>query len=54
MAEYTLQFEKNMNSLDYFEGIEKMLTGLLEMDTRLGVVTSKDRNQFEKETQRFR
>lgn len=53
LAEYTLQFEKNMNSLDYFEGIEKMLTGLLEMDTRLGVVTSKDRNQFEKETQRF-
>lgn len=53
LAEYMFQFEKNMNSLDYFEGVEKMLTDLLEMDTRLGVVTSKDRNQFEKETQRF-
>ncbi|EQM52878.1 phosphoglycolate phosphatase [Lactiplantibacillus plantarum EGD-AQ4] len=53
LAEYTVEFEKNMNSLDYFEGIEKMFADLLEMDIRLGVVTSKDQRQFEKETQHF-
>ena len=50
---YTVEFDKSVNELTYFTGIEQMLNALLTMNIKVGVVTSKDRVQFDKEIGQF-
>lgn len=53
LARYLIEFNENMNELTYFVGVEQMLDDLLAMNLTVGVVTSKDRVQFDKEVSHF-
>lgn len=53
LDEYMVDFERHIDQLTYFPGIEALITTLQKMSIQTGVVTSKDRVQFDKETQYF-
>lgn len=50
---YMRDFTKNIYKLAYFPGIENLLETLKKMNIQVGMVTSKDRLQFDKETKYF-
>lgn len=53
LADYMVEFERNMDQLTYFPGIEVLLSNLNELGIQTGVVTSKDQVQFARETKYF-
>lgn len=53
LSNYMVEFGENMNQLSYFPGIEALLLILKKAKVRTGVVTSKDRIQFDKEMAHF-
>ncbi|MFC6181354.1 HAD family hydrolase [Lactiplantibacillus daowaiensis] len=50
---YMVEFGRNMHRLAYFPGIEALLLNLNKLGIQTGVVTSKDRLQFDAETKYF-
>jgi HAD superfamily hydrolase (TIGR01549 family) len=50
---YMVEFAKNMHELSYFPGIEALIVNLRKLGIQTGVVTSKDRVQFDSETKYF-
>jgi len=53
LADYMVEFERNMDQLTYFPGIEVLLSNLNELGIQTGVVTSKDQVRFARETKYF-
>lgn len=53
LSNYMVEFGKNMYKLAYFSGIESLLLGLKSKEVTIGVVTSKDRHQFDREVSCF-
>ncbi|CAM3194700.1 HAD family hydrolase [Lactiplantibacillus plajomi] len=50
---YMKDFTSNMHKLVYFPGIESLFEKLKHVDLKIGVVTSKNRFQFDQETKYF-